>query len=135
MGVCNSEPSKPKPTRPDRGVKKARPPTQAKIILVGESDVGKTTLIRMYMQGQVDLKKEVTVVCNDFQVTIPIELENGVKHTVKANVWDTAGTEEFKSIAGMYYKDAHAAIILYAVDNKHSFEKVDYWEEQVHNYC
>jgi len=104
--------------------------------LVGESDVGKTTLIKMFLNGQVDsLKKDWTDVCNDFQTVIPIEMENGQKNRVKSSLWDTAGTEEFKSIAGMYYRDAHAAIIVYSIDNKHSFEKVNYWESQVNDYC
>jgi len=93
--------------------------------LVGESDVGKTTLIKMFLNGQVDsLKKDLTDVCNDFQTVIPIEMESGHKNRVEASLWDTAGTEEFKSISGMYYRDAHAAIIVYAIDNKHSFEKI-----------
>jgi|SRR6056300_1539082 len=93
-----------------------------KIILVGESDVGKTTLIKMFTNGQVDsLRKDVTDVCNNWKFTQPIEMEDGQKVVVKGSVWDTAGAESFKNIAGMYYAGVHAAIIMYAIDNNYSF--------------
>ena len=46
-------------------------------------------------------------------------------------IWDTAGQEKFKSVGTMYYKMAHAAIIVYAINNENSFQQLDTWLEHL----
>ena len=62
--------------------------------------------------------------CNNWPFTQQVELKDGLKVVVRGSVWDTAGSEGFKNIAGMYYKGVDAAIIMYAVDDKYSFTKL-----------
>jgi len=47
--------------------------------------------------------------------------------TVKFKIWDTAGGEKFRSLAPMYYKDAQAALLVYDVTDRHSFEELQFW--------
>ena len=49
----------------------------------------------------------------------------------KLHIWDTAGQEKFKSVAPLYYKEAHAALIVYAIDDEASFVAVDSWISQL----
>ena len=50
---------------------------------------------------------------------------------LRMNIWDTAGQEKFKSVGTMYYKAAHAAIIVYAINNEDSFQQLDSWLEHL----
>ena len=50
---------------------------------------------------------------------------------MKLHIWDTAGQDRFKSIAPLYYKDAHAALVVYAIDDEPSFNAVSGWIDQL----
>ena len=54
---------------------------------------------------------------------------------MKIHIWDTAGSDRFKSMGTLYYRDAHAAMIVYSVDNAESITQVDPWLEQLENNC
>jgi Ras-related protein Rab-5C len=50
---------------------------------------------------------------------------------LKLHIWDTAGSEKVQSVAPLCYKDAHAAVVVYSVDDEPSFAKLNYWIEQL----
>jgi small GTP-binding protein len=52
---------------------------------------------------------------------------------VKMHIWDTGGSEKFRSMISLYYKDAAAAIICYDVSDEKSFNSVHYWINEMHN--
>ena len=82
-----------------------------KIILVGDTSVGKTNIISKYLKNLFQ---------EDFSATIGVEFSHKQflidNHKIKAQIWDTAGQERYKAITKAYYKGAKGAFIVY--DNK-----------------
>ncbi len=96
---------------------------EAKIVLLGSSNVGKTCIATRYKEGKFTSEHKATVGAAYFQKNFGFP--DGSQ--LKLHIWDTGGSEKFKSVAPLYYKDAHAALIVYAIDNEESFQQVDYW--------
>ncbi|CAM9880097.1 unnamed protein product [Heterosigma akashiwo] len=107
-----------------------------KIILVGDSSVGKTNLLNQYVQ------REVRDQPNQFfdqaqRPTIGVEFgTNTVVHSdgtrIKAQIWDTAGQERYRSITSSHYRRAAAALLVYDVTNPASLDNITkYWHNEV----
>ena len=93
-----------------------------KIVLVGESGVGKTNLIRV--ANDEPFKKEAySTVSNSFLEKDIIV--NNKKYTY--NLWDTAGQEVYRSLSKLYLENAKIVLIVFALDNKKSFKETDFW--------
>lgn len=99
-----------------------------KFIVIGETYVGKTTLIYNYSRNEFN---------NELNYSSTIGAEFSVKNiktnddkTLKLQLWDTAGMESFKSIRQTYYKNAACAIIVYDITNEDSLIQVDKWVEE-----
>uniref|UniRef100_H2MPM0 Ras-related protein Rab-19 n=1 Tax=Oryzias latipes TaxID=8090 RepID=H2MPM0_ORYLA len=100
-----------------------------KIILVGDSDVGKTCLVQSFKSG-VFMEKQQNTIGVDFTVqTMDID---GKK--VKMQVWDTAGQERFRTITQSYYRSAHGAVVAYDISRRGTFESVPHWIREVQQY-
>ncbi|KAE8281460.1 Ras-related protein Rab-19 [Larimichthys crocea] len=100
-----------------------------KIILIGDSDVGKTCVVQNFKSGIFSEKQQNTIGV-DFSVrTMDIE---GKK--VKMQVWDTAGQERFRTITQSYYRSAHGAIIAYDITRRPTFDSVAHWIKEVELY-
>ena len=97
-----------------------------KIIIVGDTCVGKSNILSRYIK---DVFRE------DSKSTVGVELGNKllkVKGTnTKLQIWDTAGQERYRSITSSYYKGSHGCFIVYDITNEQSFENVEKWFEQV----
>ena len=93
-----------------------------KIILIGDSGVGKTNILSRYTNNYFSDSSKSTV---GVELGCKIEEVNGTK--VKIQVWDTAGQERYKSITKTYYKGAKGALIVYDISRKESFLNVDKW--------
>ena len=93
-----------------------------KIILLGESGVGKTQLMNVYFNKSFQDNIDITLVSYCFQE----EIKYG-KKTYKCFMWDTAGQEKYRSINQMFIRDAKIILLVYAIDNKHSFEELSFW--------
>jgi small GTP-binding protein len=93
-----------------------------KIILLGESGVGKTNLINVFFGFGFDKNTETTLssYCYDG------EFQHKNK-TYSYSIWDTAGQEKFRAINKMFIRDAKIIFIVYSIDNKYSFDEVDFW--------
>lgn len=93
-----------------------------KLILIGDSGVGKTTLLK---------RKVDNIFVNDFVSTIGVDFVSMYYdkkyHKLKAYIWDTAGQEKFKSITEVYYRDLTAALIFYDITNKESYNNIERW--------
>ncbi|KAI0260523.1 P-loop containing nucleoside triphosphate hydrolase protein [Gloeopeniophorella convolvens] len=103
----------------------------AKIVVMGNTGVGKTSLLQRYTQGKFD-PKNTTSTTGAFFVTKKVSV-GGVK--VRLQLWDTAGQERFRSMAPMYYRGANAALLLYDITNQASFEDVRGWLEELRKNC
>ncbi|XP_033930988.1 ras-related protein Rab-19-like [Pseudochaenichthys georgianus] len=100
-----------------------------KIILIGDSNVGKTCLVQNFKSGIFSERQQNTIGV-DFTVrTVDIE---GKK--VKMQVWDTAGQERFRTITQSYYRSAHGAIIAYDITRQGTFDSVTHWIKEVEIY-
>lgn len=100
-----------------------------KIILIGDSNVGKTCLVQNFKSGTFSDKQQNTIGV-DFTVrTVDIE---GRK--VKMQVWDTAGQERFRTITQSYYRSAHGAMIAYDITRQSTFDSVTQWIKEVELY-
>nr|XP_046235005.1 ras-related protein Rab-19-like [Scatophagus argus] len=100
-----------------------------KIILIGDSNVGKTCVVQNFKSGIFSEKQQNTIGV-DFSVrTLDIE---GKK--VKMQVWDTAGQERFRTITQSYYRSAHGAIITYDITRRPTFDSVTHWIKEVELY-
>ena len=97
-----------------------------KIMVIGEIRVGKTALIKKYTSN-IFGGDYLTTVGIDFQEkTLDID---GKK--VRMQIWDTAGEERFRNIAKNYFVQANGFLIIYDISCKDSFEKVNFWYDQI----
>ncbi|XP_023993894.1 ras-related protein Rab-26-like isoform X1 [Salvelinus sp. IW2-2015] len=91
-----------------------------KTIMVGDSGVGKTSLLVQYDQGKF--------IPGSFSATVGIGFTNKVVTVdnvkVKLQIWDTAGQERFRSVTHAYYRDAQALLLLYDITSKSSFDNI-----------
>ena len=97
-----------------------------KVVLVGDSFVGKTNIMSKYIKNEFheDSKATVGVEFGSKQFTVE-------GHSIKAQIWDTAGQERYKAITSAYYKGAKGAFIVYDITRKQSFESVEKWVNDV----
>ncbi|KIK65616.1 hypothetical protein GYMLUDRAFT_39108 [Collybiopsis luxurians FD-317 M1] len=103
----------------------------SKIVIMGNSGVGKTSLLHRYTQNKFD-PKNTTSTSGAFFVTKKVHVK-GLK--VRLQLWDTAGQERFRSMAPMYYRGANAALVLYDITNASTFEDVRGWLEELKKNC
>lgn len=97
-----------------------------KIVLIGDSGVGKTSLIHRFIHDQPLLSSHPTIGASF--LTKEININN---KKIKFSIWDTAGQERFRSMVKMYYKNVCGCLCLFDVSNKTSFVNVIYW---LHDY-
>ena len=100
-----------------------------KVILIGDSGVGKTNIMSKFLKNQFLENSKATV-----GVEFGSKLFIHENHKIKAQIWDTAGQERYKSITSAYYKGAKGALIVYDITNKFTFESVDKWVQDLNSY-
>ncbi|OHS93780.1 Ras-related protein Rab-27B [Tritrichomonas foetus] len=98
-----------------------------KIIVVGDTSVGKTTFIHSYFDDQENLQKPVPTLSADFRSTL-ISKDN---RKFQLQIWDTAGQERFRSITKPYFRGSAGAFVLFDLSCYSSFEAVDKWIEDI----
>ena len=103
--------------------------SKIQLIVVGESCVGKTSLLYKYSQGCFTKEHLATLGIEFFTKEEEI---NGRKIRVK--IWDTAGQEYYRSITKNFYRNSDGVIIVYDVTDRESFEKVQGWVQTISEY-
>ncbi|KAF8628230.1 hypothetical protein AX15_004009 [Amanita polypyramis BW_CC] len=96
---------------------------QFKLVLLGESAVGKSSLVLRFVKDQFDDYRESTIGAAFLTQTVTLEDQT----TVKFEIWDTAGQERYKSLAPMYYRNANCAVVVYDITQATSLEKARTW--------
>ena len=103
--------------------------TNCKVVLIGESGVGKTSIITRYTLNTFKSQRLPTTGANFVQKTIILEDEN---KSIKFEIWDTAGQENYRSLVKVFYKNAAVCILVYDITRKSSFDELKkYWVNEV----
>ena len=101
-----------------------------KIILLGESGVGKTSIILRYFKDEFHENMQST-----FGSTFIIQKVVKGNITYKLNIWDTTGQEKFHSVTKLFVQGADIVIFVYAINKIDSFKKIDYWNKTIKDNC
>jgi len=99
---------------------------QFKLVLLGESAVGKSSLVLRFVKGQFTEFQESTIGAAFLTQTVLLN-----DTCLKFEIWDTAGQERYHSLAPMYYRGAHAAIVVYDITSKDSFDRAQNWVKEL----
>lgn len=102
-----------------------------KYVIVGDADVGKTSIVRRFLTGRYvgDISSTVGV---DFNSKL---VDSGNRGQVLIHIWDTCGQERYRSLIKMYYRQAKCVFLVFDVTNRHSFINITNWLENVRKYA
>lgn len=112
----------------EKEITKNKKPIPCKMILVGDSGVGKTSMINRYLN---EYSKNVTPTISTSFFN-KIEIINNYK--MKFQIWDTVGQEQYRSLNSLFFKDAHICLMVYDITKESSFKSIkEYWYQAVIN--
>lgn len=101
---------------------------QVKVVMLGNTGVGKTCIINRLVHSKFDSKVEITRNAHMDSLTVRIP---GTVRMIRCQIWDTAGQEDYHCLAPIYYKDAKATIVVFDITKMASFEGAKKWIEEV----
>ncbi|GAA5797608.1 hypothetical protein HPULCUR_002998 [Helicostylum pulchrum] len=116
----DTTPPPPPPTSSDRR------PVPVKLVLLGESAVGKSSLVIRFVNREYAENREPTIGAAFLTQKCTVD-----DRTVKFEIWDTAGQERFHSLAPMYYRNAQAAIVMYDITKSSTLDKAKGWVKEL----
>lgn len=99
---------------------------QFRLILIGQSTVGKSSLLRQFKEGEYFPDISLTVGVDFHAKMIRV---NG--HPIKMQLWDTAGQDRFRAIVKAYYRNAVGGLLVFDITNRESFMSLDEWYDEV----
>lgn len=94
----------------------------AKVILVGETNVGKTNILTRYCKDEFKSDSSATV-----GIEFAYKIVKSFEKTIKLQIWDTAGQEKFRSITNSFYMNSSAALVVFDLSKYSSYEKINLW--------
>ena len=92
-----------------------------KVVLVGESGVGKTSVTSYFLYNTFNEKEVMTTTATFAQKLIEIK---EINKTIEFDIWDTAGQEVYRSLTKLFYNEAKAAILVYDITDRRSFQEI-----------
>lgn len=102
-----------------------------KVVLIGDSGVGKTNLLSRFTRDEFNLESKSTIGV-EF-ATKSVYLDGG--KVVKAQIWDTAGQERYRAITSAYYRGAVGALLVYDISKRQSFENLERWVKELRDHA
>ena len=104
-------------------------PEEIKVVLIGDSGVGKSSIISQYINHKFDPSCEAST-NSEFSTKIVDYPEHNI--SLKFNIWDTMGQEKYRSLTKIFYKNADVVILVYDVTCEESFDSIkNYWYNEV----
>ena len=97
-----------------------------KISFVGDSNVGKTSIITRFCSKEFDATTNPTIGVSNHQISIPVGDQK-----VYLNIWDTAGQERFRALVPIYTRDANCIVLVFDLSQRRSFEGLDVWFQKL----
>lgn len=107
-----------------------QPSPSFKIVVVGPSTVGKSSIVQRLVQGTFTEDGSTTCGADFYTYTCPLDSNN-----VKLQIWDTAGQERFRSISKSYFRNAVGAILVYDITSMESFDQLTDWLNDLQTLC
>ena len=105
-----------------------------KVVLLGESGVGKTCIIARFINNTFEDNIMSTTGASYAGKTMTFDEYQG--KSIKFEIWDTAGQEKYRSLTKIFYKDAGVAILVYDITRKESFDEIqNYWYNQIKDHA
>jgi len=102
------------------------PEFQIKLLTLGETGVGKTSIILRYTENSF-LNSQIYTIGIDCKIK-KIKIDNKI---INVLIWDTAGQERFRNITSHYFNNADGILLVYDISNRESFEKLNYWLNEI----
>ncbi|KAH3678512.1 hypothetical protein WICMUC_001529 [Wickerhamomyces mucosus] len=99
--------------------------TLLKVIILGDSGVGKTSLMQQFVNGKFSHQYKATIGADFLTKELSID-----DKTVTMQIWDTAGQERFQSLGVAFYRGADCCVLVYDVTNPKSFENISSWKDE-----
>ena len=104
-----------------------------KVVLIGESGTGKTSIIQRFSYNLFDSNCASSISSQYISKTIDLK---DINQSLKFDIWDTAGQEKYRSMAKLFYKDAKIILFVYDITSLNSFNELrNYWITQVKENC
>ncbi|ONK68282.1 uncharacterized protein A4U43_C05F9630 [Asparagus officinalis] len=100
-----------------------------KVVLIGDSGVGKSNLLSRFTRNEFSLESKSTI-----GVEFATRSLNVDGKVIKAQIWDTAGQERYRAITSAYYRGAVGALLVYDVTRHATFENVERWLKELRNH-
>ncbi|XP_062081004.1 ras-related protein RABA5b-like [Humulus lupulus] len=101
-----------------------------KIVLIGDSAVGKSNLLSRFARNEFDPTSKATIGV-EFQTQV-VDIDG---KEIKAQIWDTAGQERFRAVTSAYYRGAVGALVVYDITRKTTFDSVKRWLDELSTHC
>nr|CCA22779.1 Rab21/Rab5 family GTPase putative [Albugo laibachii Nc14] len=105
-----------------------------KLVIVGATDVGKTSITMRYCHGSLTTPTSATIGASFLQKRVIVPSRSGKPRKITLQIWDTAGQERFRSMAPMYYRNAKAAILVFDLQHEITFEKIIEWLQDLRHH-
>lgn len=104
-------------------------PETVKVVLIGESGVGKTSIISRFINDTFDHNVVTSLGASYISKTLTFPEQN---KSIKFDIWDTAGQEKYRSLAKVFYKDAMIIVFVYDITSISSFNEIkNFWYKQI----
>ena len=102
---------------------------QCKVVLIGESGVGKTSIINRYISNTFSSVLTATPGASFTTKTVFLKDFN---QSIKFEIWDTAGQEKYRALAKVFYKNAAVCVLVYDITRKDSYDALkNYWRNEI----
>lgn len=101
-----------------------------KVVLIGDSGVGKSNLLSRFTRNEFNLDSKSTIGVEFATKSIQVDAK-----TVKAQIWDTAGQERYRAITSAYYRGAVGALLVYDISKQVTFENVERWLKELRDHA
>jgi len=101
-----------------------------KVVLIGDSGVGKSNLLSRFTRNQFNLESKSTIGVEFATRSIKVD-----QKTIKAQIWDTAGQERYRAITSAYYRGAVGALLVYDISKAVTYENVERWLNELRDHA
>ena len=98
--------------------------------MLGDVSVGKTCIFKRYFYDTYEIEANTLSACFESKQVV-VNPDGTQRKKIKLQVWDTAGSEQYRSINSLYYKKAAVVLLIYSATDADSLDALDYWVEEL----